>query len=108
MLYELELEKIKATRFKPLSVDFKFNADDEMSAIISGVLTMEETAKKTALNTPLVEALEVSDALNKALWNVYNEGLLYLQGDRAQGNLFSDMAAAASAGGEIVDFPVAH
>jgi len=107
MLYELELPETMAARFKPYGVTFKFNQSKEICAIISAKLLCR-TKKETTINTPPLKAKDMTESMLKAICGVYNEGIRYLQGERAQGNLFAwanEESMIESPSGKVLHFP---
>lgn len=94
-------------RLNPYGVSFKYDSNDVMSAVISCKLDLPESGTSIALNTPnkkcpedAVDAQDkakfFSDTTVKALWEVEKEARKYLDGKRAQMDLFGDTDGEAA------------
>lgn len=98
-------------RITPLSVSFNYNAAGTMGAVITSALHMPDAAVDVAINTPFRRCLESDDEVGiffspltaAALFKLESEARRYIEGQRAQMDLFGANEEKA----EVVSFPQA-
>ena len=97
-------------RITPLSVSFKYDAAGTMGAVITSTLHMPDAGVDVAINTPFRRCWTSNDeagvfftsATAEDLWNLEQEARRYIEGQRAQMDLFG-----ANEEAEVVSFPQA-
>jgi hypothetical protein len=84
----LEIDGNNQRRIQPYGVSFSYDSDGGISAVISFMFDIPDTGNAVVINTPPSKKCDVSIESVDALWNMVKECKAYIDGKRAQTNLF--------------------